>query len=494
MEEKHDKTHRSVGRELASGVFYTSVAKYAGIVVTLAVSAVLSRLCTPEEFGIINLSTVIIAFFAIFSDLGIGPAVIQHRNLSRRDLSGIFSLTVWFGLLLAVAFFCAAKPLASLYSDSALLADICRILAVNLFFAAANIVPNALVMKHKRFQFAAVRSLAVQVVGGAASIVAAYAGAGIYALTINPVFSSVVLFAVNYREYPQHLRLRPGQGGIRKVFTFSAYQFSFQLINYFSRNLDKLLMGGHMSLTQLGYYDKSYRLMMLPLQNISYVISPVMHPVFSELQHDKERLAAAYGKVLRLLAFIGMPLSAVLCFTSRELMLLIFGDQWGPSVPAFRILALSVGIQILMSTSGAIFQAANATRMLFLCGLFSATLNVAAICTGIFAFGTLEAVAACVTVSFAVNFVQCFDALFRLTLRSGAGAFWRSLLSPLLLALIVCLPLAAVDRLLPPMPLAVSLAAKGAAALLVWIAYLHLFSEYDLRGIMTRLRSGKIDL
>ena len=121
-------------------------------------------------------------------------------------------------------------------------------------------------------------------------------------------------------------------------------------------------MGRYMSLSQLGYYDKSYRLMMLPLQNIAYVISPVMHPIFSEMQHDLKQLGASYLKVVRLLAFIGLPLSAVLFFTAQELVLIIFGDQWEPSVPVFRILALSVGIQIVMSTSGSIFQAANATR------------------------------------------------------------------------------------------------------------------------------------
>lgn len=484
----------SVKRELASGVFYTSIAKYAGIVVTLAVTGVLSRLFTPEQFGVVNIATVVIAFFAIFSDLGIGPAVIQHKHLGKSDLSGIFSLSVWSGAVMALLFFAASGMIASLYGDSETLRNILRILALNLFFAAANIVPNALILKEKRFRFAAMRSLAVQVAGGTAAIAAAYAGAGIYALTINPVFSSLMLLAINYRQNPLPLRLRPGREAIGKVFSFSAYQFSFQLINYFSRNLDKLLMGRYMSLTQLGYYDKSYRLMMLPLQNIAFVVSPVMHPVFSELQHDKARLAASYGKVLRLLAFVGMPLSAVLFFTASELMLLIFGPQWGPSVAAFRILALSVGIQILMSTSGSIFQAANATRMLFLCGVFSATLNVAAICTGIFAYGTTQAVAACITLSFAVNFVQCFDALFRLTLHSGAGAFWRSLLSPLAATAAVCVPLGAIEWLLPAMPLAVSLAVKCAAALVVWIAYLHLFSEYDLKAIVSRLRSGKIGL
>ena len=220
----------------------------------------------------------------------------------------------------------------------------------------------------------AVRSLAVQVVGGAAGIAAAYAGAGIYALTINPVFSSAMLFAINYREYPLRIGLHLSHGAIRKVFSFSAYQFSFQLLNFFSRNLDKLLMGRCMSLQDLGYYDKSYRLMMMPLQNIAFVVSPVMHPVFAQMQGDLKKLGEAYLKVIRLLAFIGLPLSAVLWFTAEELVLIVFGNQWMPSVAAFRILALSVGIQIVMSTSGSIFQAANATRMLFICGLFSAAL------------------------------------------------------------------------------------------------------------------------
>ena len=136
----------------------------------------------------VNIATVVIAFFAIFSDLGIGPAVIQHKNLDKRDLGGIFSLTLWSGAFMALLFFAASGLIASFYDDSAELRNILRILSANLFFAAANIVPNGLILKEKRFRFAAVRSLSVQVVGGAAANAAANAGAGIYALTIKPVF------------------------------------------------------------------------------------------------------------------------------------------------------------------------------------------------------------------------------------------------------------------------------------------------------------------
>ena len=491
MTENDNKQPHTVGRQLASGVFYTSIAKYAGIVVTLVVSGVLARLFTPEEFGVVNIATVVIAFFAIFSDLGIGPAVIQHKNLDKRDLGGIFSLTLWSGAVMALLFFAASGLIASFYDDSAELRNILRILSANLFFAAANIVPNGLILKEKRFRFAAVRSLSVQVVGGGGGPTPPpRPGGGLGGAEKNRIFRQGGGVGKKNPQ-TQYGDPKTGKAAVGKVFSFSAYQFSFQLLNYFSRNLDKLLMGRYMSLSQLGYYDKSYRLMMLPLQNIAYVVSPVMHPIFSEMQNDLRKLADSYRKVVRLLALIGLPLSVVLWFTAQELVLIIFGDQWQPSVPVFRILALSVGIQIVMSTSGSIFQAANATRMLFFCGLFSAALNTAAICTGIFAFGTTQAVAWCICISFAINFIQCYHALFCLTLRTGWGAFWRSFLSPLLLSALVCLPLAAVEWLLPPMPMLVSLAAKGAAALAVWLLYIQFSGEYDLKGTALRLLSRK---
>lgn len=118
---------------------------------------------------------------------------------------------------------------------------------------------------------------------------------------------------------------------------------------------------------------------MLPLQNITQVITPVMHPIFSDFQNDKGKLLSSYERIVRFLAFIGLPLSVLLFFTAEEVTLIIFGDQWMPSVPVFRILSLSVGIQIILSSSGSIFQAAGDTRSLFVCGVFSSAFNVAGI-------------------------------------------------------------------------------------------------------------------
>lgn len=478
----------STGKQLTSGVFYTAIAKYAGILVSLAVMGVLARVPTisQADFGVMAIATVIITFFGIFSDLGIAPAVIQYRDLEKRDLGNIFSFTVWSGAILAGLFFASSWLVAGYYGEPALL-RICQWLSINLFFASANIVPNALLYKAKRFRFIAFRTLAVQTVCGTAAIVAALHGLGIYALLVAPIGSSILLFAVNFRQNPQQLRLTWGVESIRKIFSFSMYQFFFNLINYFSRNLDKLLIGKYMNMTLLGYYEKSYRLMMLPLQNITHVISPVMHPVFADLQNDLKRLSASYVKVVRILAFIGFPLSALLFFGAREIVLIVFGDRWEPSVPVFQILALSVGIQIVLSTSGSIFQAANSTRTMFISGVLSTVLNVAGIVLGIFVFQSLEAVAWCICISFTANFVQCYYLMYYKALRLSWMPFWEQFLSPLGLTALLSAALYFAGVGLSGTPLVWSLAVKGLIFLIVGLGYIQWTGEYDIAGRIRRI-------
>ena len=98
-------------KELLSGIYYTSIAKYIGIIISLIVSGILARLIEPKEFGIVAIATVIISFFSIFSDLGIAPAIIQNKELTNKDLSHIFSFTVWLGVTISILFFLSSWPI-----------------------------------------------------------------------------------------------------------------------------------------------------------------------------------------------------------------------------------------------------------------------------------------------------------------------------------------------------------------------------------------------
>ena len=130
----------------------------------------------------------------------------------------------------------------------------------------------------------------------------------------------------------------------------------FNFINYFSRNADNILIGKFFSSSALGYYDKSYRLMMVPVQNLTHVITPVLMPVLSKFQDDKRMVVDAYSKVTKLLATIGFPLSVFLYFSASEIIYILYGAQWEQSIPIFKLLALTVGIQVVLSSTGSIFK------------------------------------------------------------------------------------------------------------------------------------------
>ncbi|WP_195597947.1 lipopolysaccharide biosynthesis protein [Bacteroides cellulosilyticus] len=468
----------NIKRELFSGVFYIAVAKYSGILIQLVITAILARLLTPADFGVVAIATVIIAFFNILSDIGIGPAIIQNRELTSNDLEHIFSFTVYVGIVLAVVFFLCAWPIAGYYNNK-ILVSVCQWLSIPIFFYCINIVPLNLQYKYKRFKFTAFTALTAQTIAGIFSVIGAYSGMGLHALIISPIISSVILFGVYYWHERFHFFMKIKMKSLKKIMSFSLYQFLFNLINYFSRNLDKLLIGRFIGMSPLGYYEKSYRLMLLPLQNITFVVTPVMQPIFSSFQNNLYDLAEKYKKVLHLLAYISFPLSALFYFTARELILIFFGNQWGEAIGIFQILALTVSMQILTSTAGSIYQSANATKQLFVSGCWCTFFMIVSFCVTIFFWGTIEAVAYGFLIAQMANTVQCFYLLFR-TLRYPIIAILRMLLRPFVIGSLLFFFLYVLGHFLPIENMFVSLFVKSIFSLVISLSLIQLLGGYDI--------------
>jgi PST family polysaccharide transporter len=425
----------SFKKQFITSTMYVAVTKYTSILIGLIITAILSRLLTPDDFGTVAIISVLAFFFHLLGELGIGPAIIQRKELSPQDVSSIFSFTIFIGLILAIIFFSLSSLISSFYNQLVLI-DICRLFSIIIFFSCVNIVPNALLLKNKKFKFLMFRQLSIQIVCGTLGILSALAGMGLYALLVHSISSIVLTFLVNYIHAPIKI-IRINIISLKKIANYSIYQFLFGFINYFSRNLDKLLIGKFLSPAALGYYEKSYRLMLLPVENLTHVLTPSIQPFFSDFQDDKNKIYNSYLKIVKVLALIGFPLSVFLHFAAEELTLIIFGDQWIPSIPVFKILAWSIGIQIVLSSSGSIFQAANDTKRLFLSGFLSAILMVSAICIGIFVFNSLDAVAYTLLCAFAINFFQSYYILITKTLKQSLIPFFKQLLIPLLVAIVV---------------------------------------------------------
>lgn len=168
--------------------------------------------------------------------------------------------------------------------------------------------------------------------------------------------------------------------------------------------------------------------------------------------------------------------------SQQEAVLIVFGDQWINSIPVFQILSLSVGIQIILSTSGAIFQAANATKLLFISGLLSSILNVSGILIGIFIFNSLIAVAWCITITFTMNFIQCYYIMYRYTLKTSIINFVKQFISPIILSIILFSILLFISQLITISNIFISALFKSLIFMLIYSLYIQLTKEIDICG------------
>lgn len=475
----------SIKQEMLSGVFWTAVQKYSGLIVQIVVTAILARLLTPEDFGVVAIATVIIAFFTLFTDMGIGPAIIQKQDLEQKDIDSIFSFTIFGGIILAVLFFSVSSLIAHFYKQDSLVL-ICRLLSLDLLFAAWNIVPNALINKNKRFKFIAKRTLSLQVISGIISVFAAYNGLGLYALLISPILTSVGVFVLNYRQYPLTFSCRLHSDALKKIFSYSVFQFLFNFINYFSRNLDKLIIGRHFSMQELGFYEKSYRLMMLPLQYVTNVVTPVMHPILTTLQNDYKSLAEKYNKIIKLIATVSFPLGVFLYFAADDIICIVYGSGWEKAIPVFQILALSLPLQMILSTTGAIYQAAGKTNWMFYGGVSNTCCTVIGFVIAAVCFRTIESMAWAWNITLFANSVVSYGVLYKIVLR-------QSLRKPVLLCVlpaVTAVLLAAVLLFYSKNGLQVNhivhLFIKSVLFVIVSIGFIQLTKQYDLCAILFR--------
>lgn len=419
--------------DMLNGVFWSAIEKYSGFVVGIIISMILARILRPEDFGVVAIATVLIYFLQMFCTLGIGFALIQRRDLNEKDINSIYTFSIYAGLVLSLILFCAAWPIAKYYGNS-LLIPICRILSIQLFFAAANMVPNALMAKNKKFKEIARRTLTLQISSGLISVAAAFMGAGIYALLIPPVFTSIGVFFWNRKYYKVSFVRSIDWSPLKKIYSFASYQFLFEFVNYFSRNLDKLIIGKMLSMDALGAYEKSYRLMQQPLSMITSVIDPVMLPVLKDLQDDKADLANKYNKIIRFVSTISFPTGIILSGCSYEIIKLLYGSQWDAAVPVFRILALSIPLMLVFSTSGAIYMVCNNTKMQFWLGLRNTITTVSGFLIAAYFFNTIEAMAWAWVITLYVNFVFTFVLLYKKVLESSLRPMFSQLLRPFLIA------------------------------------------------------------
>lgn len=391
---------------LIKGAIFTGLAKYSVMIINIIVTAILARLLPPEDFGTIALTVVVTSFFDILANAGIGHAIIQNKDINETDLPNLFRFSTYLAFVLVLLFGALIYPISIFYGKVELI-SILFLVTIQLFFNTLNVVPLALLLKEKKFQIIAKNAVCSACICGFFSVLAAFNDWGIYSLLITPIGVSVITFVLTVKYNFQIVCFKTfavSKKSIKKILNFSIYQFLFNFVNYFSRNMDKILLGRYLGFQSLGYYEKSYRLMTLPISTLTNVFTPSLQPVLSDFQNDTTVIRNVYNRISQYLFFVGTILTPFLCFSAKEIILILFGEQWMAAVPVFQVLSVSVPFQMVDSLSGSILQSANKIKYLFKTGIYCAILNLVILVFSLVIFEDIVKISSFISLGFVLNF------------------------------------------------------------------------------------------
>jgi PST family polysaccharide transporter len=389
--------------------------RYAVYVVNLLSMMVLARIFTPEAFGTVAAIMVFFTFFQLMAEAGLGPAIINLDTLVPEDRNGLFGLTLTVGMVLAVIF-TALAPVFLLFYGLPRVDEVVPYIAVGLMFFAACIVPNALLLREQAFFRIANAGLAAEVISTGVTIGLAQFIDPLHALAAKGAASAATMFCVGwyFSGNTEFGRPMPGSkfSAIKPLLGFSGYQFGFNFINYFSRNLDNILVGKYMGAGMLGAYDKAYQLMKYPLMLLTFAMTPAIQPVIRKHAGDPVQVESIHRDFTFKLSLIGAAAGLAMFVLADWAVLIALGDQWLEVIPVIRILAIAIPVQVVLSTSGSFFQAMNRADLLFLSGTLSAVVMVGAIVAGIIQ-RDIELLCWCLVAAFHINFVQAYYYMYR---------------------------------------------------------------------------------
>jgi O-antigen/teichoic acid export membrane protein len=392
----------SLAQSAASGAKWSVVSVAGRRLVTFLTSVVLARLLSPADFGLVAMAAVFVGFLELLRDMGTGTAIVQADRPTDALLSSIFWLNLGFGVV-TIALLLSFAPLAAILLRQPQLSAVLRILSISIFFAAVSVVSTSILIRELRFRRLAIVELVGSSVGGMVGIGLALSGYAVWSLVWQSLCTAFIISAGTCLSSSWRPRILFDLYSVKSVVGFSANLTGFNVMNYFVRNVDNFLIGRYLGAANLGFYDVAYRVMLSPLQLVSWALGRALFPVYARMRADQERLGAAYLKVTGAIALVAFPMMFGLVGVADPLVVTVLGPTWAPVVPLLLILAPLGALQAIGTNVGYIYQAMGRTDLLLRWGAGTGMILVPAFVIGL-QWGIVGVAACYAVVSYALAY------------------------------------------------------------------------------------------
>lgn len=304
--------------------------------VQFVLSIVLARLVSPDDYGVIALVLVFIQIAAVFVQSGFNTALIQRKDVTEKDYSSVFYLSLGIAVFLYGILFIASPFIADFY-EMPQLKQVLRVLALILIPGAFNSIQNAKIAREMQFKKLMYCTIGATIISGIVGIVMAIMEWGVWALVGQQLSNQLsicllMLFVVKWRPVKVFEFDR-----VKVLFSFSWKLLCSSLIDTIYNELRSLVIGKKYNESTLGYYNRGKQFPQLIVNNINGAIQSVMLPALSKEQDNKERMKSMMRRSIVTSSFVIFPLVMGLAVIAEPLISLVLTDKWLPCVPYLRV-------------------------------------------------------------------------------------------------------------------------------------------------------------
>lgn len=382
-----------IRQDALTGVGWVGFSRIVNQILQFLFSILLARLLMPEDFGLVGMILVFTGFAALFSELGFNAALIQAEKIEERHYSSVYWVNLMIGVLLTLIFFNLAPSISGFYQEERL-TPLVRVLSLHFSLGALASVPQVIMTRKIQFRKLALVEITATLIGGMIATLLAFSGYRFWSLVWQMLTSAMVSCVLLWWICAWKPKPQIDIFALKELLKFSGYLLGFNVINYWIRNGDNMLIGKFIGVGALGIYSRAYNLMTIPLSYVSHTLGRVMFPLLSKIQKDKARVKSIFIRSISAIAFITFPMMLGLCVVAKPFVLTLLGEKWSGVILLIQILALVGFVQSIESPLGWIYQSQGRTDLFFWWGVGSGVILIGSILIGIW-IGNVAAVAAC---------------------------------------------------------------------------------------------------
>jgi len=312
-----------------------SLLRYLSTGINIVGGVYLARMIDPEVFGRVGLMIALVSFITMASMWGFLAALLQRSGSVRDNLE-------YINTLFTIDFLISSATLVVLFVVAFVFPQKFGFILVILALSKAPMMftelYRATLSKEMNFQKKFVIHFFSMFLSMIIACFIAYRGFGLWALVAKYCIENICIGLLSYMIVPYRLKFSLNKGMAKDFFHFGKYVIVSSFLEGSYTNVDKISIGSFIGSAALGFYQRAHSIASYAHTVFWGAVDPVFKSLFGNLKDDRPRLSMVYNLGSAFFFRIYLLIFLWLGVFIPEIIIIVFGEKWLPTVPVFRML------------------------------------------------------------------------------------------------------------------------------------------------------------